>query len=59
MHTYKAWHKGRTIEVKADTSYGAQIKAADEFKLPPKRRREVSVLLVESGGKPVVHVADF
>ena len=45
MNGYKAFYRGKTIEVYADTSYQAQQKAAAQFKA--KKSWEVSVYLCE------------
>lgn len=57
MNTYQAFYKGRTMEVKADTSYSAQKQAAALFKA--KKSYEVTVVLAAKGNEPVIHVADF
>lgn len=55
MNTYKAFYKGKEIEVKADTSFHAQEKAAVIFKA--KKRYDVTVVLVALGedNTPVTH----
>jgi len=61
MNGYKAFYRGRTCEVYAETTLKAQQKAADEFKA--KKQHEVSVVLCETNtdgsapGKQVVHSA--
>jgi hypothetical protein len=55
MNIYKAFYKGRSIEVEATTSYSAQQVAAKEFKA--KKEWEVTVILVAKDDKPVVHIA--
>lgn len=57
MNTYIAYYRGKQLEVKADSSYQAQQKAAELFKA--KKSYEVSVYLVEKNGEPVIHKADF
>ena len=52
MNGYKAFYRGRSIEVYADTSYQAQQKAADQFKA--KKSWEVSVYLCEKNGEQYV-----
>lgn len=52
---YKAFYKGKSIEVYAKTSYAAQVAAAKVFKA--KKSWEVSVVLCEKGGEPVFHSA--
>ena len=57
MNGYKAFYKGRSIEVMADTSYQAQKLAAKQFKA--KKSYQVSVVLCEIEEKQVKHIADF
>lgn len=57
MNGYKAFYKGRQIEVMADTSYEAQTKAAKEFKA--RKSYDVTVVLCEFNGEQVVHTPDF
>ena len=51
MFLYFAFYKGKTIQVEAATSFGAQLKAAKEFKA--KKSFEVTVM------RCVEHTADF
>lgn len=51
MNTYKAFYKGKQLEVEADTSYSAQKKAAEQFKA--KKSYDVVVVLVAKNGLPV------
>jgi len=53
MNTYIAFYAGRQIEIKADTSYSAQLAAAKLFKA--KHSYKVTVILVEKNGAPVTH----
>lgn len=57
MNGYLAFYKGRKAEIHADTSYEAQQKAAAFFKA--KRSHEVTVVLCEKQGTPVIHTPDF
>lgn len=57
MNGYKAFYKGKSIEVLAETSYAAQQLAAKEFKA--KKSYEVTVVLCEINGNQVTHTADF
>lgn len=50
---YVAFYKGKRTEVYAATSYEAQQKAAAFFKA--KKSYDVTVVLAEKGGAPVVH----
>lgn len=53
MNGYKAFYKGKSIEVHADSSYEAQQNAAKTFKA--KKSYDVTVVLCELGNKQVVH----
>ena len=52
MNGYKAFYKGKVVEVYAETSYEAQTKAAIVFKA--KKQYEVTVVLCEKQGEQVV-----
>ena len=55
MNGYKAFWRGKTCEVFADTTYQAQIVAA--AKLKAKRAYEVAIVLCETpAGAVVTHV---
>jgi len=53
--TYIAMYKGKKIEVKDTTIYGAQLKAAAIFKA--KKSYDVIIKLVAVGDREIVHVA--
>lgn len=53
MNGYKAFYKGRTIDVRAETSLQAQDKAAKQFKA--RKTYEVTVMLCEKDNMPVIH----
>ena len=53
MNTYAAFYKGRSIDVAADSSYAAQVKAAASFKA--RKSYEVTVVLAAKDGTPVTH----
>lgn len=55
MNTYKAFYKGKSIEVKADTSYQAQQIAAKQFKA--KKSYDVVVVLLAVGDREITHIA--
>ncbi len=55
MNGYKAFYRNRTIEVRADTSYQAQKKAAEVFKA--RNSYDVTVMLCEKDGAQVTHRA--
>jgi len=49
MNGYKAFYRGKTLDIYADSLYNAQVKAAVEFKA--KKAYEVTVLLCEKNGE--------
>ena len=53
MNTYHAFYKGKRIEITADTSYAAQLKAASIFKA--RRSYDVNVVVVAIEARPVIH----
>lgn len=55
MNGYVCFYKSQRIEVYADSSYAAQVKAANLLKVPLTKRWMVSVTLAEKDGKQVVH----
>ena len=57
VHGYKAYYRDEVVEVQAETSYEAQIKAAEKFKT--KRSYDVSVILCEKNGRPIPHLPMF
>jgi len=57
MNGYKAFYKGRSIEIFADSSYQAQLKAAAIFKA--KKAYDVTVMLCEVNGQQIIHDASF
>jgi hypothetical protein len=57
MPTYRAFYNGKEIEVKAESSYAAQLKAATLFKV--KQAYKVTVILLSKDDIPVVHTPDF
>jgi len=52
MNGYKAFYRGKTLDIYADTLYNAQVKAAKEFKA--KKTYEVTVVLCEVNGEQYV-----
>lgn len=52
MNGYKAFYRGKTLDIYADTLYNAQVKAAKEFKA--KKTYEVTVMLCEVNGEQYV-----
>ena len=57
MNGYKAFYKGKSIEVFAETSLQARDKAANQFKA--KKAYQVTVVLCETDGQQVTHVPHF
>lgn len=53
QNLYKAFYKGKNIEVTAPTSYKAQLTAAAQFKA--KKSFEVTVVLLQKGSETVSH----
>ncbi len=53
MNKYIAFYKNKSIEVEADTSYKAQLKASEVFKA--KKSYQVSIMLCEKEGKQIIH----
>jgi len=53
MNGYKAFYKGKSIEVKAPSSYDAQQNAAKIFKA--KKSYDVTVVLCEKNDTQVIH----
>ena len=51
---YACFYDQKYCEVRADTSYEAQEKAAEKFNLQ-RRTWQISVALLEKNGVPVVH----
>lgn len=63
MNGYKAFYRGKELEVYAETSLAARDKAAVQFKA--KKAYEVTVVLCEKNtdgtkpGEQVIHTPDF
>jgi hypothetical protein len=54
MYGYIAFYRGKRLELRASTSLEAQTKAAAQFKA--RKSWEVTVMLAEKDGAPVIHV---
>jgi hypothetical protein len=52
-NTYGCFYRGKSIQVKEETTYKAQQEAAKQFKA--KKSWEVSVMLMEKDGEEVIH----
>jgi len=63
MNGYVAFWGSRRVEVLADTLYQAKEKAVAEFGKGSSRKKvkshDVTVMLAEVNGVPVVHTPDF
>lgn len=57
INRYKAFYKDEVVEVQAETSFGAQVLAAERFKA--RKSYEVSVVLCEKNGQPIPHLPIF
>jgi len=55
MNGYKAFYKGKALDIYADTTYQAQQLAAQQFKA--NKSYEVTVMLCEIDGKTYNHTA--
>ena len=59
MNGYICFYNGKKVEVLAETTYEAQVKAAKLLSVPAKRNYQLVVLLAEKDGKPVEHLPLF
>jgi hypothetical protein len=57
MNGYKAFYRGKTLDVQASTSFEAMSKAAILFKA--KKSYEVTVVLCVKEGKQVITTLDL
>jgi hypothetical protein len=62
MNGYKAFYNGKSVDVYAETSYSAQLKAVELFKPPKSKKHMVHVALCELNtngpeqpGQQVIH----
>lgn len=56
MNTYICFFNGRQAEIKAATSYAAQVECARVHRIPDKKRHTITVMLAEkSDGQAVMH----
>lgn len=58
-YTYICFYASKQVELKAETSYDAQLKAVAHFKPPRSKQHLVHVLLAKRDGKPITHTPDF
>lgn len=59
MNGYKAFYRGRSLEVRAASQLAARDEAARLFGAARNRKYGVSVVLVELNGKPVLQSPQF
>lgn len=57
VNSYKAFYRDKMVEVRAETTFGAQVLASEMFKA--QKSYEVSVVLCEKEGKQVSHIPLF
>lgn len=61
MNGYVCYYNGQRVEIHADTTLAAQVKATAHFQAQFRRRKvkqwEVSVMLAELNGEQYVHTA--
>ena len=57
MNGYVAFYKGQRTEVYAETQYQAQLVAAGVLRA--RHSYDVTVMLAEVDGEPVIHHPDF
>lgn len=59
MYGYICFFGNKSVEVFADTSYQAQKKAVEIFKVSQKHAYKISVNLAEKNENQIIHLADF
>ena len=55
MNGYVCLYKGIRVEVHADTTYQAQLKAQQVLKVKDKQRPNITVMLAEKNNEQVTH----
>lgn len=55
MNGYICFFGGKRVEVHATSTYEAQKKAAAVLRVSEKKRSQITVVLAEKQGEPVVH----
>lgn len=53
MNSYKCFTPKGVIDLKAESSYDAQVKAAKAKSIPASKQYLISVVLLEVGGTPI------
>ena len=56
MNSYVAFYKDRRVEVKATTSYGAQVEAQKVLKVKESQRHNITVVLAMKDDQQVTHL---
>lgn len=59
MNGYIAFYEDKEIEVHAESSFGAQVLAIEEFQPPKSKKHMVHVVLCEVEGEQIVHLPLF
>ena len=57
MNGYVCFYNRKRIEVRAETTYKAQLEAARVLGVPDKKRHQIAVVLAEKDGAEVTHTA--
>jgi hypothetical protein len=57
MNSYQCFYERRVVEIEAKSTWEAQQKAQQRFKISDKKRHLISVMLVAKDGQPVTHLA--
>jgi hypothetical protein len=55
MNGYVGFYRGKRFEVQSDSTYHAQMLIAKQYKI--KKTWEITIMLAEKDGEPVVHTA--
>ncbi len=55
MNGYVCFYARKRVEVYANSSYEAQVKAAEQLNVPVKKRHQITVVLAEKDGQQVTH----
>lgn len=53
MNSYICFYNGKRFEVRAESSYKAQLKCAADHKIPDKQRYKITVVLAAKEETPV------
>lgn len=55
MNGYVCFYKQKRIEVRAESTYAAQKKAAEILRVSERNRYKITVTLAEKDGQQIVH----